>query len=563
LVGRFLLTFVVAAFGVGGGFAAAAEEAAACKAGAQRETSLMQLTVQKGAPAEAMLQRANAHSLTVKSFSDAAVARHIREFNVDPLNVARVVRCGIQAILNSLTHFMAQPPRIPEGISELASDLFVCLEELFTDDLASGFDEFKNQWLTTFEGILNAAESIQADIEEYIETGNPPPLIRGISSIIGEAGSLVSNFLPFETAREVRKYLDAIVEALETMGASWDDFANGKTADGIETIYLGLKDITDDLIPDAWKNNTIYVSVVSVLDTVLGNLSQHVLEYERRIMEANVCWRAEESRERQRPEICPDGWASGGDAYCYKLALLQAQQLHAAVEIAKLDMTLYRKDGDDAQGGQLDSTTQQKGGPPEGAVPARCNLSSPYAEKHGQFCYSRCGPGFVAKNYAKCISSCEGKFPAETPAMCGRDPGLVTKAIIEMVTVVINSGFSIAENIIKMKEHGVEAESLSSTVQVFIDMGKPFANPICPVPNATIPETFAPTQSPTLALTQAPTLPPTSPEVETSAPTQLPTLALTQAPTSPPTSPEVESFPPPKGGEAPEGEGEAPELLDE
>jgi hypothetical protein len=66
--------------------------------------------------------------------------------------------------------------------------------------------------------------------------------------------------------------------------------------------------------------------------------------------------------------------------------------------------------------------------------------------------------------------------------MCGRDSGIVTKAILEMVTTVLNSAFSLAENIIKMKEHGVDAETLSATIQVFIDMGKPFANPTCPAP---------------------------------------------------------------------------------
>jgi len=57
---------------------------------------------------------------------------------------------------------------------------------------------------------------------------------------------------------------------------------------------------------------------------------------------------------------------------------------------------------------------------------------------------------------------------------------MITKAILEMVTVVLNSAFTLADNIITMKEHGVNAEVLVSTVQVFIDMGKPFARPICP-----------------------------------------------------------------------------------
>merc|ERR1719313_2743238 len=33
-----------------------------------------------------------------------------------------------------------------------------------------------------------------------------------------------------------------------------------------------------------------------------------------------------------------------------------------------------------------------------------------------------------------------------------------------------------------MKEHGVDGRVLGNTAQVFIDMGKPFANPLCPVP---------------------------------------------------------------------------------
>jgi len=138
---------------------------------------------------------------------------------------------------------------------------------------------------------------------------------------------------------------------------------------------------------------------------------------------------------------------------------------------------------------QLDKTTQAKNGnqqPPRGAIPARCDSSSRFSEKHGHFCYSACGDGFEPKSHSTCISKCEGKFPSETPAMCGQNPGMITKAIMEMVTVVMNSAFKLSENIIKFKEHGVDANSLSSTVQVFIDMGKPFANPICPVSSATI-----------------------------------------------------------------------------
>lgn len=55
-----------------------------------------------------------------------------------------------------------------------------------------------------------------------------------------------------------------------------------------------------------------------------------------------------------------------------------------------------------------------------------------------------------------------------------------------------------------MKEHGVEATSLSSTIQVFIDMGKPFANPICPVSTATT-AALVPTASPSQRINPMPT----------------------------------------------------------
>jgi hypothetical protein len=65
--------------------------------------------------------------------------------------------------------------------------------------------------------------------------------------------------------------------------------------------------------------------------------------------------------------------------------------------------------------------------------------------------------------------------------MCGRDAGIVIQAILEMVTTVLNAAFSLADNIMQMQEHGVNAELLTATIQVFIDMGKPFANPTCEV----------------------------------------------------------------------------------
>jgi len=116
-------------------------------------------------------------------------------------------------------------------------------------------------------------------------------------------------------------------------------------------------------------------------------------------------------------------------------------------------------------------------------------MNTEFSEKHGHYCYTPCMHGWQSKddNFHKCISACEGRFPAETPAMCGRDSGIITKAILEMVTVVLDSAFSLADSIIRMQEQGVNAELLVSTIEVFIDMGKPFARPICPEGEAPTP----------------------------------------------------------------------------
>merc|ERR1712048_379078 len=217
-------------------------------------------------------------------------------------------------------------------------------------------------------------------------------------------------------------------------------------------------------------------TVIGTLDFVLGNLSQHVLEYERLILESSVCWRTEKSRGRVRPSICPsEQYFHDGQGHCYPLQ----SSLISVGTSSSLDSSLQRKGGG-GDGGYA---------PAPRAIPAQCDTNTEFNEKHGQYCYTPCNNGWQIKddNIQKCISACEGKFPAESPGMCGRDQGIMTKAIMEMVTVVLNSAFSLADNIIRMREQGVNAELLVSTIEVFIDMGKPFARPICPEGEAPTP----------------------------------------------------------------------------
>merc|ERR1712048_179900 len=102
-----------------------------------------------------------------------------------------------------------------------------------------------------------------------------------------------------------------------------------------------------------------------------------------------------------------------------------------------------------------------------------------------------------------------GKFPVESSSgyLCGRDQELLVKAQVEMITVVVNGLFDLHEAIQKINDDGINGETLSSTIQVFIDMGQAFAKPTCPV--ATEPQTdeIVATPVPTLLPTKLTAIP--------------------------------------------------------
>jgi hypothetical protein len=65
--------------------------------------------------------------------------------------------------------------------------------------------------------------------------------------------------------------------------------------------------------------------------------------------------------------------------------------------------------------------------------------------------------------------------------VCGVNQGELMIATTEMVSMVANGAIESYLLISDMKETGVRADKLSSTIDVFIDMGKPFARPQCPM----------------------------------------------------------------------------------
>eukprot|EP00928_Gymnodinium_smaydae_P080042 TRINITY_DN63842_c0_g1_i1.p1 TRINITY_DN63842_c0_g1~~TRINITY_DN63842_c0_g1_i1.p1 ORF type:complete len:647 (+),score=91.34 TRINITY_DN63842_c0_g1_i1:69-1943(+) len=464
---------------------ASASLASASELGECATKNMVETRVLEKAP---MMMQLNLHSSSQQRFQqratshDSQVATSMRTHLENPTNIASSLRCGLQAIFASIVHFSAEEPRIREGVSKLGEKLFTCVTDLVSADASGGLGDLvpiRRLWQGIFDDLEGSSESVFSDIARFVRDGETQPLLRAIGSIFGEASTMVSSVLPGEASVQIARYLGAVEDAFESVGASWDEFAKGNTIDGVAAVYAGLRRTTAGLLPASLKNDATISAVVGSLDVVVGDLSKTVLEYERRIMESNVCWRAEKSRERERPQLCPSGYHWDGRAFCYPtIGLLE----NAAVSKS------------------LDSSVQQKGGgysPQLGAIPARCDMNGAFPEKHGQFCYSSCGAGYHAKSHSRCVSSCEGRFPAEGLLMCGRDPGILMKNILDMATHALNALLTVAESFRKLGERGIDARSLASTVQTFVELGTPFANPVCPAPDAV--PTPRPTPRPTAA----------------------------------------------------------------
>lgn len=116
-----------------------------------------------------------------------------------------------------------------------------------------------------------------------------------------------------------------------------------------------------------------------------------------------------------------------------------------------------------------------------GSHPAMCEAGSDFAEKVSGWCLGTCPAGFKASSGRGCTQLCGNKFPAESMGVCGKNKGEIMIAMTEMMTMVASGAMESAFLVAEMQETGVSAEKLSGTIDVFIEMGKPFARPQCPI----------------------------------------------------------------------------------
>lgn len=581
------------------------EEEKSCTAEADCAAALM-----RRSSGQSLIQNQVLSSKSVLRADAARIAAHIRSKRNDPTMVGTALLASLQAVQEAMVLFTATPPKITDGIAILGTRLLDGVKGMIPADVQDTGDvaEFESVWTETFTRLPTAVQSIKEDIQSFVQEGATDKLMHALETILLETGAVVSKLLPEQVGDEVAKYLGAVVDALGGIGDGVEAFGQGNTTAAIESIYQGLQAATRGLVPAEIQNDDTYKAVTAMLDSTVGQLSKHVLEYKQQLEQSNVCWKGYANRDRQRPNICEDGYNWDGEQWClpksvtpYTIQSVRSgkylnvhtrwfgntdeanvqvwdnpdsdhsqwkiqraadgsyiiQNVHhstylqlgggrengANVQMSanaasvrsewKLQSTsrsaIFTIESADAVGKYINLDGGAKGNGanvqiwdnshsedshwrivsagsgdafkapavpasnaglqlletavafkrPSGALPAACGEASGFPEKRGSWCYAPCPSGYEPSG-ARCQTSCGAAFPSDGGLMCGKNAGAIASAIARMVGNTIIGISTIGGSDSPTGEEG-SAAVLAGTMQSFIDLGKAFAHPICPV----------------------------------------------------------------------------------
>ncbi|CAE7367806.1 unnamed protein product [Symbiodinium pilosum] len=435
-------------------------------------------------------------------------AEQAARFLQNASGVAAAIQQGLEGIWSAVDHFKATPPDVNKGLMVLGSTLLRALDLVLTEEGRESWGDyakFRDFWTKAFEDFQSNFEGIRADLQSFAEEGNVTSLISAVSQVLVRSSDMVAGFVSEPLANTISRVLDAVNKAFAAVGEALTEFRDGDTVGGLQAIYYGLRNATQGL----WgsdSNDTILVGIVASLDGIVGGISQDVLEYQRRLSESQCCWKVSLARERYLPSMCSEGYIYDGDrhcvpedeAKCYKPAAdcvmpfkyrgvtyKNCTSKHHSRPWCAHDAEYQRNRWSDCEEVPCTSLLsldradwwQRK---PSGTVPATCDTTdTDDVEKNGGWCYKACPEGYKAFA-ARCWTSCEASpFPFNSPLICAESQAVLQSTVAEMVTVTLRSALSLASVLASMQALGVNAQSLTATINVFLDMGKPFALPKC------------------------------------------------------------------------------------
>lgn len=312
-------------FGLLGVFCGAADLSPSCVIGSSanrarrtRAVDMSMSLLQVNDVEQALLHHAKPPSLAVLAVVDVNCAQEIRKFHRGHGTVGQSLLLGVQAIQEAVDLFMQSPPDIAGGTSALATKLLLAVEKMLPDNVTQGdnFASFRDAWMDTFGELPATVQAISKDIEAFEKDGEPHNIMNAVQTILTNATLALSRFVPEETSLEITRYVEAVIDVVDGIGNGLVAFASGDAPGAIESMYHGVRAAVNDLVPSDVQNDATYQTVLSLLDSTLGSISKHVLEYKQLIANSNVCWRGYVGREYERPSVCPTDYTWDGEQWC-------------------------------------------------------------------------------------------------------------------------------------------------------------------------------------------------------------------------------------------------------
>lgn len=452
--------------------ALASAEEGTCAAGdkdckAQDGPGKEQVLMQSQAPELKMKARAAAAPKLQAALlqSDAKVAGVLLQTRMEPMVIGTAVQKGLAAVMEAVNLFMAKPLNLAKALDTLGKGLLDAITEpvrsAFNDEPA--FVTFEEEWMKFFDNAAVTVPNVASNITKYQEEGSPECVVIAISDILEFLADGVVQFVPTATAMEVVKYVDAVSDVLGAIGGSWTKFETGQEAQAIQDLYFALRVVLNNVLPESVRNDETYNLIIGTIDNVMADLSKTVLEFQKQITEGSVCWKVQENRPKARPSVCMEGFYWNGEYFCLPVPKEEEPSL--------LETAVARK---------VDGAAEGKVKLPDGAMVALCETGGQYPEKIGHWCYSLC-PATMESIGSTCKTRCMGEFPADDGGMmCGHNSGVLIEAVMNMVLSVTTNAINAGLLITDMAKNGVSTDSLSSTINAFVSMAKPFAYSTCP-----------------------------------------------------------------------------------
>jgi len=260
--------------------------------------------------------------------ADGQIAQTLQRSRMSPNDLANAVSGGLMAMKVAVTHLTMKPPQIGEGIRAMGKHLLLVVDPvrpLFNNTVE--FEEFEREWMQFFEEVPEKVDSVQDKLERFAEEGRPDQLVLAMGEILATLCDGVVKFVPHETATEVVKYVDAVGDIFNAVGVSWVGFESGREVEAIEGLYFGIRAAVEQMVPEDIRNDDTFKLVIGTLDAVVADLSNTVMAFQKQMVEAAVCWKIQGSRQRKRPDVCPDGYLWNGEQFCLPKPSTQSASL--------------------------------------------------------------------------------------------------------------------------------------------------------------------------------------------------------------------------------------------